>query len=231
MKKIVLNVICVVLLLASIITLFVAKPWKNDDDIDTFSDGVERIDPNTIKLTKDKVTVDFSEVLLSPQKETRKLVVSEQEGKVAFKLSNNWLDFDIADLDLFKKTQNVSYTGNGAFVVDLDNMKKENIIDNPDKKILTIKIGHAHLDTIEIDPNNIILGDVKQGLLTRGDIKMSVQNYNNLEKEIRNKLSDKFNTASNGQEADAIALQMVKEIYEPIVKAIDPEYQIVVEFL
>ena len=34
----------------------------------------------------------------------------------------------------------------------------------------------------------------------------------------------------NGQKADDIALKMVKEVYEPIVKAIDRKYDDVVEF-
>ena len=35
---------------------------------------------------------------------------------------------------------------------------------------------------------------------------------------------------ANGQEADSLAIKMVKEIYEPIVKAIDNRYSVVVEF-
>lgn len=40
----------------------------------------------------------------------------------------------------------------------------------------------------------------------------------------------KFNTAENGQEADDLALKMVREVYEPVVKAIDGRYSVVVEF-
>ena len=43
-------------------------------------------------------------------------------------------------------------------------------------------------------------------------------------------MEDKFNIASNGQKADDIALKMVKEVYEPIVKAIDSGYSLCVEF-
>ena len=56
------------------------------------------------------------------------------------------------------------------------------------------------------------------------------KDYNAIEKELRNRLEEKFNTAENGQVADATALRMVKEVYEPIVKAIDSSYSVIVEF-
>ena len=37
-------------------------------------------------------------------------------------------------------------------------------------------------------------------------------------------------TAQNAQAADDNALRMVKEIYEPVVKAVDTEYEVRVEF-
>ena len=40
----------------------------------------------------------------------------------------------------------------------------------------------------------------------------------------------KFDTVKNGQEANEIALRMVKEIYEPIIKAIDERYSVLVKF-
>ena len=39
-----------------------------------------------------------------------------------------------------------------------------------------------------------------------------------------------FNTVSNGQEADKIAIEMVKQIYEPIIKAVDSTYKLDVVF-
>ena len=66
--------------------------------------------------------------------------------------------------------------------------------------------------------------------MARGKIKLTVNDYNTIEIELKNRLQDAFNTADNGQEADTVALKMVKEIYEPLVKAINPTYQVLVEF-
>ena len=228
MKRILLNCFCVVLL-GLIVGVLV---WGRNNKISVFrevyDDGIEQIDLDTIYLENSGVEVNFPEILLGKQEETRKLIVSTQEATVSTELSDRL--FKKLDYDFLKKTQKVSYTGKGYFVVDLDNLTEKNIIEDKEKRIITIKIGHAYLQTIEIDPNKVIVDEVREGLLARGDIELTVKDYNIIEKELRSRLEAKFNTAENGQEADDLALRMVREVYEPIVKAIDQRYSVVVEF-
>lgn len=222
------KIIIVVLLSAIFITLIWGLCNKKSGFQDTFDDGIEQIDLDSIYLTQSGVQVDFSEVIIGKHEETRKLIVSTQEGTVSTELTDRLIKK--LDFNFLKKTQNVSYTGTGYFVVDLDNLTKDRIIQDKQNKTLTIKIDHAYLQAIEIDPNKIIIDEVKEGLLARGDIELSVQDYNTIEKELRDRLEAKFNTSTNGQKADRIALQMVKEVYEPIIKAIDPSYEVQIEF-
>ena len=192
------------------------------------SDGIEPVDLDTVYLSPSGVEVNFSDVILSRQNETRKLIVRTQNGTVSTKLTDrliNQLDFDF-----MKKTQNVSYTGTGCFVVDLDRLTAANVVEDKEKKTVTIRIGHAYLESIDINPNNIIIDDVKEGLLAWGDIKLTVADYNTIERELRARLEEEFDTAANGQAADEIALKMVKEVYEPVVKAIDRRYSVIVQF-
>lgn len=139
----------------------------------TVSDGIERVDLDTIYLRSSGVEVNFSDVLLSAQNETRKLIVSTQTGTVSTKLTDRLIRQ--LDFDFMKKTQNVSYTGTGYFVVDLDGLTAA------------------------------------------------------IEQDLRSRLEEKFDTAANGQAADKLAVKMVKEVYEPVVKAIDRRYSVVVE--
>ena len=222
------KIIIVVLLSAIFITLIWGLCNKKSVFQDTFDDGIEQIDLDSIYLTQSGVQVDFSEVIIGKHEETRKLIVSTQEGTVSTELTDRLIKK--LDFNFLKKTQNVSYTGTGYFVVDLDNLTKDCIIQDKQNKTLTIQIDHAYLQAIEIDPNKIIIDEVKEGLLARGDIELSVQDYNTIEKELRDRLEAKFNTSANGQKADKIALQMVKEVYEPIIKAIDPSYEVHIEF-
>ena len=227
-KNKMLNIVCYVLAGAIVVTLLWGLVNGKHVFKDNYDDGIEQIDLDTIYLNGSKVEVDFSEVIIGTQEETRKLIVSTQEATVSTELTSELIRQ--LDFNFLKKTQKVSYTGNGYFVVDLDNLTKENIIQNKQKKQITIKIDHAYLQAIEIDPEKIIIDEVKEGLLARGDIKLTVKDYNAIEKELRNRMEEKFNTAENGQKADKIALQMVKEVYEPVIKAIDSSYELTVEF-
>lgn len=228
MKRVLLNSSCVILLVLIVGVLV----WGRNNKISVFreiyDDGIEQIDLDTIYLENSGVEVNFSEILLGKQEETRKLIVSTQEATVSTELSDRLIQK--LDFDFLKKTQKVSYTGKGYFVVDLDNLTGEDIIEDKEKRIITIKIGHAYLQTIEIDPDKVIVDEVREGLLARGDIELTVKDYSIIEKELRSRLETKFNTAENGQAADHLALRMVREVYEPVIKAIDQRYSVVVEF-
>ena len=172
--------------------------------------------------------IDFSEVIIGSENESRKLIVYEQEATVSTQLTDSLIKK--LDLDWLKKTQKVSYTGKGYFVVDLDKLTKNDVVEDKSKKQITVKIEHAYLEAIKINPEDIIIDEVKESFLAKGDIKLSVEDYNIMERELKSKLEEKFNSAINGQKADDIALKMVKEVYEPIVKAIDSGYNVCVEF-
>lgn len=195
---------------------------------DAYSDGIEQIDLDTIYLKNSGVEVSFSDVILSNQNETRKLIVSTQSGTVSTELTDRLIRK--LDFDFMKKTQKVSYMGTGYFVVDLDRLTAADIAEDKNEKTVTIRIDHPYLQAIEIDPDQVIIDEVKESLLARGDIELTVSDYNTIEKELRSRLEEKFNTAANGQAADDLALKMVREVYEPVVRAVDRRYRVEVVF-
>ena len=227
-KKTALNIIALVLAASVILTVILGLTSRTEAVNVAVEDGVEQIDLNTIYLPNSAVEVKFSDVILSEHEENRKLIVSTQKGSVTTTLTARLIEK--IDYDFMKKTQTVTYTGEGYFVVDLDQLTPANIIQDTENKTLTIKIGHAYLQDIVINPYNIKIGTVKESLLAKGDIQLTVADYNEIEKDIRSRLEAKFNTAANAQKADVIALKMVKDIYEPIIKAIDSRYTVIVEF-
>ena len=121
------------------------------------------------------------------------------------------------------------YTGTGYYVVDLDNLTAANVLEDHDEKAVTIRVDHPYLQAVEIDPSRIIIEDVEESLLARGDIRLSVADYTAIEEDLRSRLEEKFDTAANGRSMDELAVKMVRQVYEPIVKAIDPRYRVVVE--
>lgn len=174
------------------------------------------------------MTVSFSDVILAKQNETRKLIVSTQEATVSASLENNLIE--ALDLDILKKNQTITYTGKGYFVVDLSTISTQDIITDDHAETITILIDHAYLEDVDVDPNRMTIGETKESLLNRGAIKMTVRELNDIEKQIRSRLETAFNTAENGQLADDNALKMVKEVYEPVIKAVDDRYTLQVSF-
>ena len=222
------SIICVILLVAIAGVLIWSGNKKKVENELPYEDGIVQLDLDSIYLKDSGVQIDFSDVIIGSEKESRKLIVYEQEATVSTQLTDSLIKK--LDLDWLKKTQKVSYTGKGYFVVDLDKLTKKDVIEDRSKKQITIKINHAYLEAIKINPEDIIIDEVKESFLAKGDIKLSVEDYNIIERELQTKMKDKFNIASNGQKADDIALKMVKEVYEPIVKAIDSGYSLCVEF-
>ena len=229
MKKIRLNgIICVILMIAIAVVFIWSKNNQDSKENELYDDGVQQLDLDSIYLKKSGVQVDFSEVIVGKEKETRKLIVYEQEAAVSTQLTDSLIKK--LDFGWLKKTQKISYTGKGYFVVDLDKLTKNDIDVDKSKKVITIKIGHAYLQEIDINPNDIVIDEVKESLLAKGDIKLTVADYNVIEKELTSRLEAKINSVANGQKADEIALKMVKNVYEPIIKAIDSGYRVFVEF-
>ena len=222
------SILCVILLIAIAVVLIWNKTTKEVEEQTSYDDGIVQLDLDSIYLKESGVQIDFSEVMIGSENESRKLIVYEQEATVSTQLTDSLIKK--LDLDWLKKTQKVSYTGKGYFVVDLDKLTKKDVMEDRSKKQITIKIDHAYLEAIKINPEDIIIDEVKESFLAKGDIKLSVEDYNIIERELKTKMEDKFNVASNGQKADDIALKMVKEVYEPIVKAIDSDYSLCVEF-
>ncbi len=227
MKKKVYLLLSLILLILTIVVVVISQVTKSKEAKGAL-EGAGEDDFNTITLADSGVKVSFSEVILGPKIESRKLIVFTQEGEVTAHLNQNVIEQ--LNLKALKKSQDVTYWANANFVVDLDALTEENLIDDKENKTLTILIDHPRLDAMEIDPNKIEIGEQKKGLLAFGDIKMTVQDYNDIEKELRTRFKEKFDTSANGQEADDLAIKAVTEIYTPVVKAVDSKYKLQVQF-
>ena len=140
MQKIkILKIICVVLCFAICVTLIWGLINRKNLSQNAYNDGIEQIDLDSIYLVDSGVQVDFSEVIIGTQEETRKLIVSTQEATVSTELTDSLIKK--LDYDFLKKTQKVSYTGTGYFVVDLDNLTKDDIIQDKQNKTITTRAG------------------------------------------------------------------------------------------
>ena len=72
MKRRALDIACVILFLAIIGILLWGMIRVKQDKDDAYDDGIVQVDLNTIYLEGSDVKVNFSEVILGQQEETRK---------------------------------------------------------------------------------------------------------------------------------------------------------------
>ena len=93
-----------------------------------------------------------------------------------------------------------------------------------------LKIPHAVQEEININENDIELGDVDRGLLGIGEISMTPEEQQKLQSEARNKMQEKLDEENVIAEADRFAKMSVWEIYQPIIDKVTTGYSLEVEF-
>lgn len=102
-KRLVAEIIVCIVLVVTIIAVIIGNKNNLGKDKQSYDDGMERIDLDSIYLGNSDVQVDFSEVIVAREKESRKLVVYEQETTVSTQLTDRvW---KILDTDWSKKTR------------------------------------------------------------------------------------------------------------------------------
>jgi len=227
-KRTILNCICLALIIAIVAVVIVGIVGSAEIVTGTFDDGLGDINLDSISLKDSDVEVKFSDVLITNQKESTELIVYEIDGSVSTELTDKLIDF--IDLEILKKTKTISYSAHAAFIVDLAKLNKYSIVQDNKNNTVTIYIPHPMLESYGIDPEKIEIAATKEGLFNRGEIKLTVSDYKDLESTILKKINEKFDTADNVRRADASALKMVRAVYEPVVQAIDSRYNVIVEF-
>ena len=62
-------------------------------------------------------------------------------------------------------------------------------------------------------------------------MKFTAKEYNNLEMEAKQKVFDAVNKPENFTKADDRAIEEMKKIYDPVVKAVDASYSVSIDFV
>lgn len=173
-----------------------------------------------------RTIVEFSDVICEEFNKESELVVSSVEASCETTVKQT----GAFDLDAFNKYQTFIYKATGRFSVDLSEMSEQSISMDEENKIITISIPHAKMMPVDIDPSKFTAKDTQSGFLAFGSLKFTANEYNSIETECKKKLEEGINTKENRLMADENALEEIKNIYEPIVKAVDDEYSLEVVF-
>lgn len=169
---------------------------------------------------------DFQDAILGDSQQLKKLEVYSTEISEAATL----VDTGLANLKVFTKTQLFNYKGTVTYTVDLGGLSKEDISLDEEGMKVHLKIPHAVQEEININENDIELGDVDRGLLGIGEISMTPEEQQKLQSEARNKMQEKLDEENIIAEADRFAKMSVWEIYQPIIDKVTTGYSLEVEF-
>ncbi len=170
---------------------------------------------------------EFSEVIVERFNKESELTVWSADASVSLDLKQA----GIWDLDILNKTQRVTYTGSGRFYVDFSMLGEYAVSLDNESYVVTIQIPHAKLAEIEIDPDKFICEEPKRGLLAFGELKFTFKEYNELEAECKKRMQAEIDTPENYEAADQRAVEELKKIFEPVVKAVDDAYHVEIVFM
>ena len=168
---------------------------------------------------------DFQEAILGDSKQLKKLEVYTQDVSEAVQLTKTGL----GRIKAFSKTQILTYKGTATYTVDLGKLKEEDITLDEEEMTVHLKIPRAELEPININENDLELGDVERGLLAIGKMSTTPEENKELVSEARSKMMDKLEEENVQEQADRFAKLSVWEIYQPIIDTVTKGYSLEVE--
>lgn len=155
----------------------------------------------------------------------QKLITTEVEIKSNATIDNSW-----GNISIFKKLQNISFTGKGVYIVDLSLLKSNNISIDSNNNIITIKIPKPKVELVTIDESKTVYETPEKGLLRFGDIKLTPQEHEIMVENVKKTMTEKMNETEYSDKA----LTNSKRSMETLIKSIlnnNSKYTVKVDFL
>lgn len=202
---------------------------RHKDDILHYasSNVVISEDEDEIYFVEEHTVADFSDAIVAESVKDSELIVTTVDVKIPVDIKKT----GAFDLSIFEKNQRILYKGVGRFVLDLSQFTEKNVTLDNDEMTITIEIPHPQMMHVEIKPNEFEFEDTKKGLLAFGELKFTPSEYNEILTTCKTKMEQQVDTKANRLAADESAIENMMKIYEPLVKAVDDEYDLKVQFI
>ncbi|MDO4183293.1 MAG: DUF4230 domain-containing protein [Coriobacteriia bacterium] len=170
--------------------------------------------------------VDFQNAVLGEATQHQELIVMEQPLEISSTITKAGL----GNLSIFSKVKNVIYAGTGVYTVNLQNVKANNIAVDNTAKTVTVTVPHATLQYINPDYESMQFEDTEKGLLAFGDLSLTVEQQNELEKSVQTAMRERLEQDDLTTKADEFAQMKTWETFQPLVSAVSPQYKVVITF-
>ncbi|MBR3349194.1 MAG: DUF4230 domain-containing protein [Solobacterium sp.] len=180
------------------------------------------IDESPVTFT----VADFEQAVLGAASEHSELIVMEQPLSINTTITKSGL----GNLSIFSKMKDVTYYGTGVYTVDLSRIDTKHIFLDTFNKRVNILIPHAALQYVNPDLDRTEFQDTEKGWLAFGDIRLTAEESNELEKSVRSAMEERLNEDDLLIQADEFAVLKTWEIFQPLISAVSPEYTVEMEF-
>lgn len=184
------------------------------------NEGKESVDEVIDETFFGYTALDFENVILGEATQHQELIVMEQPILVETKITKSGL----GNLEIFSKVKNVTYAGTGVYTVDLSQIDKDHIKVDLDNKTVKITIPHTVLQYVNPDLDSAKFEDTEKGLLAFGDLALTPEDQNTLEKTVRDAMIKELDTKELKAQADGFAEYMTWQIFQPLIASVSNEF-------
>ena len=226
-KKLLALSLLFVLILVSILVLH-SRPQKESGFVDGVAEQIEQeMEGNRIVLSSGGVrrtVAEFREpIILTHGKESRLIVHTARLSETISIASEG-----LGGWAWTSAYQDIQYTGEAQYTVDLSLLSDEDFVVNNELKTLTVRIPYAVLSPISIPADQIKFRDVQKGWAAPGDIKMTAEDSAQLMIQVGDKMKAKLIDENVMAAANEDAKAVVKDLLSATVHSVDPEFTVVV---
>lgn len=226
-KKLLALSLLFALILVSVLILR-SRPKKESEFVDHVAEQIEQeMEDNRIVLSSKgirRTAAEFREpILLTHGKESRLIVHTARLSETISIASEG-----LGGWAWTSAYQDVQYTGEAQYTVDLSRLSDGDFVVNNELKTLTVRIPYAVLSPINIPADQIKFRDVQKGWAAPGDIKMTAEDSAQLMMQVSDKMKAKLIDENIMAAANDNAKTVVEELLSATVHSIDPEFTVVV---
>lgn len=214
----------------TLITVFAVRSLLRRES--SFSDGVsgdirQEMEDSRIVFSPGSgrhTVADFAPPVITACREESRLIVYTAELTETVSVSSEWL----AGWEWTAAYQDIEYTGEAQYTVDLGAMSESDFTVNNEEKTLTVRIPYAVLSLINIPPEQIKFRDVQKGWLAPKDIRLTAEENAQLTLRVTDKMKAKLIDANVIAQANACAKTVTEELLSAAVRSVDPEFTVVI---
>ena len=211
--------------LCGLIFIYVSalRGWKPLQKIDSIKQEVDYlISDHFFTYTAQ----DFSEAIMGKAKQEKSLVVMSQELEIPTTITKAGL----GNFEIFSKAKTITYFGTGIYSVDLNSLNSNSIEVDNEENIVKVYIPHAKFDYVNIDLDKTVFEDTEKGLLAFGDIALTLEQQNQIQKNVEEMMKEKLLEDKYLKQADEYAVMKVWELFQPLISKTAPAYKLQVLF-